>query len=201
MKTILDSPLERVVFCAMDTETTGFYPSIGDRICDIGLIKFNLDEEIDSFSSLVNPEKPISRKTASLTGIRNEMLKASPPIEFVLPQVVDKIGDGCLLFHNAQFDLFFINYELKSYGMQILKNPVVDTLILARRNFSFKSNKLQEIAKIYKIEPERAHRALDDAWLTGQIFRIFIEKLKEKKNIRTLGELLLLQGGSVALLA
>ena len=50
-----------------------------------------------------------------------------------------------LIIHNAEFDLSHLNNELKISGNEILKNDIVDTLILARDKFPILNNSSRSI--------------------------------------------------------
>jgi DNA polymerase III epsilon subunit-like protein len=44
----------------LDVETTGLSPWFGDRICEIAILRCRGNEIIDTFDTLVNPERSIS---------------------------------------------------------------------------------------------------------------------------------------------
>ena len=58
---------ERLAF--IDLETTGGNPLI-DRITEIGVVEVEGDR-VSTWSTLVNPERPIPQFIQQLTGIRN----------------------------------------------------------------------------------------------------------------------------------
>ncbi|MCD5384030.1 3'-5' exonuclease [candidate division WOR-3 bacterium] len=181
--------IDKVIFCAVDTETTGLYPHFGDKLCEIGAVRFTLSRDISEFTTLVNPGVKLSRTIRYITGITDKMLHSAPSLEKIEDEIFSFIDESVLVFHNAPFDLSFLQYELN----RRITNITVDTLILARRKFRFASNRLGEIATTMGIEPGRPHRAIDDARTVSKIAKEMIKKLEPK----TLGELLLMQRGSV----
>ena len=61
------SPLDEV-WVAIDTETTGLDPE-GDRIIEVGAVKFQGDEVLGVFQSFVNPGERLSKFIRDYTGI------------------------------------------------------------------------------------------------------------------------------------
>ena len=60
-------------YVLLDLETTGATP-LRDRITEIALIKYEGDQEVSRWQTLVNPEVQISGFIQQLTGINNEMV-------------------------------------------------------------------------------------------------------------------------------
>jgi len=177
-------------FVVFDLETTGLSPK-NDRITEIGAVKIQNGEIVDSFSHLINPDMPIPELITKLTGITDDMVKNKPTIEKVLPEFLDFIEDSVLVAHNASFDMGFIREAYDSIGVN-LKNPVLDTLELSRAMFpTMKSHKLNLIAKHLKVELKNHHRAVDDALATGNILLKVLELLsgRDLKNLDDLNGL------------
>ena len=55
-------------FVVFDTETTGLYPD-SEKIIEIGAVRFHNGEPVDTFHSLINPEKHIPAFISDLTHI------------------------------------------------------------------------------------------------------------------------------------
>ena len=166
-KTLLES-----VFVAFDFETTGLNPE-SDSIIEIGAVKFKLDKVIDTYETLVNPEKPIPETASKISGIVDKMVWDKPVIRDILPDFLDYFDDSVLIAHNISFDIGFLNKAAKKMGMHPVDNVMIDTCSFARKvlkgHFSYS---LQNLAKQYKIDTSRAHRALDDAKLCVELFKI-----------------------------
>ncbi|MBL4938238.1 DNA polymerase III subunit alpha [Clostridium sp. YIM B02515] len=166
-------------YCVLDLETTGFSP-VTEKITEIGIIKYEGGKVIDSFSCFVNPEKSIPAKVVEVTNITDDMVKDAETIEVVFPKMLDFIKDSVLVAHNAEFDVGFLRHNAKVLGYDF-HFTYVDTLSLAKEIFpEFKSYKLGRIAKNLGIKVEVAHRALDDVDTTVKVFKIMLEKLKER---------------------
>jgi DNA polymerase III epsilon subunit len=190
---MLDKPIDDVEFTVLDVETTGLETYFGHRMCEIGLVKFRGPEELGSYSSLINPERSIPEDAIGVHGITDGMVRNAPVFESIANNVLTFIEGTVLIAHNAEFDLGFLAKRLRMAEQEVPDNLVVDTLLLARKHFSFQSNALGAIASRLVINTEGNHRALKDATITKEVFRYFVRRLE----VKTLGELLDLQGGSI----
>ena len=65
-----------------------------DRIIEIGAVKVENGQIVDTFSTFVNPKRPIPFEITNLTSITDEMVMDAPTIEVVLPQFLEFVGDG-----------------------------------------------------------------------------------------------------------
>lgn len=161
----------------IDLETTGFSPSKGARIIEIGAVKIKNKKIIKEFSTLINPEIKIPDKITNITGITNDMVKDSKPIGQVMLELRDFI-DGCIIVaHNAKFDWDrFLVYFFKKIGVTF-SNPIVfDTQVLAKETFKdLKKYNLANLCEYLGIQIQNHHRAIDDARVTAEIFLKFME--------------------------
>lgn len=174
-------------YIVFDLETTGF-SSIKDKIIEIGAVKVVGGEIVDSFSTFVNPKRPIPFEITKLTSITDEMVMDYPDIETLLPEFLKFVGDGILVAHNAGFDVGFIEQNCRYQDIEP-HFTYVDTVALARVLLPTLSKyKLNVVAKALNISLENHHRAVDDAKATAEIFVKFVEMLK-KENITTLKEM------------
>ncbi len=193
MNNLRNKLISDVTFTCLDVETTGLATYLGHRMCEIGLLKFCGDKELASYSKLVNSERSIPENVIEIHGITNEMVKDELIFEDIAGEVLEFIRGTVLIAHNAEFDLGFITKHLRRAKLGIPDNLVVDTLTLARRHFKFPGNSLETIADCLAIDTDGEHRALKDVTITKEMFQYFMTKLK----VKTLGELLDLQGGSI----
>lgn len=166
-------------YCVLDLETTGFSP-VTEKITEIGIMKYKDGKVIDSFSCFVNPEKPIPSRVVEVTNITDDMVKDAETIEKVFPKMLEFVEGSVLVAHNAAFDVGFLKHNAKVLGYDF-DFTYVDTLSLAQAVFpEYKSYKLGRIAKNLGIKVEVAHRALDDVDTTVKVFKIMLEKLRDR---------------------
>lgn len=192
---LLGKGLSEITFCVLDVETTGLNPTLGDRICEIALLKSRNGDTLSTFHTLINPGRPISPAAFAVNHISDDMVKDAPTFEDVASEILVFMQDTVLVGHNAQFDMSFLHAQFKALKRFMPDYPVIDTLTLARRHYRFASNSLGNVAREIGFEPENQHRALGDVLITKGIFDWFLEDFRSR-GIDTLDALLKLQGGS-----
>jgi len=165
---------------ACDIETTGFSPRTSE-IIEIGGVKFQGFKILDSFSKLIKPRGGIPPQITQLTGLRDSDFLDTEPREKVLKDFFDWVGSHTLVFHNANFDLSFLNSEIAGYLGEKLNNKIIDTLKISRVKLPFQSHKLEALKDLFKIEG-LSHRAYDDAVTCMKIYNIltYLENPKLK---------------------
>ncbi len=178
-----------------DIETTGF-SCVKNKIIEIGAVKVKNGEVIDRFSTFVNPNEPIPYRITQLTSITDEMVMDARPIEEVLPEFIQFIGDAYLVAHNASFDTSFIAENCHRQGIDY-DYTHVDTVELARVLLPHLPNyKLHTVAKDLNVSLEHHHRAVDDAECTAWIY-LELEKKCAERNIYSVEDLDSMEGNRV----
>ena len=179
--------LKDLDFVVVDVEATGA-KTPPNRLIELGAYRIRGGRIVDKFLSLVNPEIPIPRFVASLTGISNDMVKNAPVFAEVAPQWLDFVSDSVLVAHNAPFDTSFLNHEIsRVYANHRMINPHLCTVRLSRRAFPDLSNhRLETIAQHFSIPIASRHRAGSDALATAEIFIVLLTELEETHGIKDL---------------
>ena len=171
-----------IAFAVVDVETTGLSPAFGDRVCEIAIVRVQGESQPTTFTSLVNPGRPISPDAAAVNGITPEMLATAPSF----PDIAGEVGrhlDGCIFVaHNAPFDLGFLATEFQRLRVPLPVTQVIDTLALARRYYTFTRNTLGTIAEELRIPYPQRHRALQDAEVTWRVFTTLSRDLLERRR-------------------
>lgn len=181
----IDCPSDNQTLAVVDVETTGLSAFYGDRVCEVGIVTAQGDAILDTYQTLVNPQRPISPGAARVNGLRDADVSQAPAFAEIAAQVLARIEGVVLVCHNAPFDLGFLSAEFAHLGRPWQPAAVIDTLDLARRHFHFPSNSLPAIASYLRLETPHAHRALGDALTTFQVFRRFQRQLSS--NITSQG--------------
>jgi DNA polymerase-3 subunit epsilon len=159
------------VFCALDFETTGVNPAL-DRIVEIGMVRFTLDETLATFSTLIDPEQEMPERAMEIHGITNEMVHGAPRIGDMLPGVTEFMGDATLVIQNPRFDLTFLEVAFKKCEMDVPPLSAYDTVRLSRKTFVNMPNyRLETLCANLDIESTGHHRALADACSCMEVFR------------------------------
>ncbi|WP_099158132.1 PolC-type DNA polymerase III [Virgibacillus ndiopensis] len=173
--------LENGTYIVFDVETTGL-SAVYDTIIELAAVKVHKGEIVDRFESFANPHHALSQTTIDLTGITDDMVKNAPEIDDVLRDFFKWTEDGILVAHNASFDIGFLNAGYKRIDYDKVKNPVIDTLELARFLIpELKNHRLNTLCKHLDIELTQHHRAIYDAEATGYLLWKLVQRLLEKE--------------------
>jgi len=184
-----DPLLDEAAFVVFDLETTGLSAQ-RDRICEIGAVRVQGLELVDSFQSLVNPGVALPGPVERLTGLRTAELRRAPPVRKVLPRFLAFAGDDLLVAHNAGFDQRFLERELQVREGRRLSQPPLCTAALARRLLEGRLRKvgLSSLAHFFGVGTTPCHRALPDAEATAEVLLCLIG-LAQELGARRLSEL------------
>src|SRR3954465_1055817 len=110
--------MREIVF---DTETTGFEPSDGHRIVEIGCV-----ELMDHFPTgrtlqfYLNPQRDVPIESQRVHGLSSTFLSDKPLFSAVVEEFLEFIGEAPRVTHNASFDIKFIKADLARE-----KNPAI----------------------------------------------------------------------------
>jgi len=172
--------LDELDFVVVDVEATGAKMP-PNRIIELGAYRIHAGGIVDEFVTLVNPEIPIPRFVAALTGISNEMVQHAPLFAEVAPKWLQFISDAVLVAHNAPFDTNFINHEIsRVYPGHRMMNPHICTVTLSRGAVPGLTNyRLETVAQHFSIEIADRHRAGSDARATAEVFIRILSRLAE----------------------
>ncbi|CDZ75016.1 DNA polymerase III PolC-type [Peptoniphilus sp. ING2-D1G] len=169
-------------YVVFDIETTGFSPRT-DKITEIGAVKLKNGKIIDKFSKLINPKKVIPKRVEELTGLSNVLLENEPSIDEVIYDFSEFCNNSILVAHNAKFDISFIKREFESHGIKF-DHSVLDTLSLARAVVKdSKRFNLSTLSKKLGVSLVGAHRAVNDAQATSEVFIKLLEIAKKEHGI------------------
>lgn len=187
--------LRDATFVIFDLETTGLSVNYNE-IIEIGAVKLKQGMIIDTFSTFVKPDKPISTFITDLTSITNTMVSSAPRISDVFVDFLSFIDDSILVAQNASFDTGFIYETMRRLNIEEKRYPCIDTLDLARVLYvgGPKNYKLETIAKYLKVEVEQQHRAIHDAKTTTNVFNrmladLFAKEIYDYQHINDLIEI------------
>jgi DNA polymerase-3 subunit epsilon len=174
------TPLDELTFTFVDVETTGLDPAMGDRVCEIALLRVQGDRELARFESLVHPQRPMHSGALAVHGITDAMLAGAPTFVTLLPQIHALLQDAVLVAHNARFDVGFLRHEWQLAGHPFPFLVVADTLALAQALYRFRHNSLGAIASELGVTPTTLHRAMADVCTTWQVWQRFVADMRQE---------------------
>ena len=173
----------------IDTETTGLSTASNHRIVEIGCVE--LKDQISTnkmFHAYINPQRKVSEDAFKVHGYSDEFLSKKKSFSEIAENFLNFIKDKKLIIHNAQFDLSFLDYELKLINKKsINKKNVVDTLELARSKYPGSQNSLDALCKRFNIDNSRRekHSALIDCQLLKEVYINLLDQKEPKLNLET----------------
>ncbi len=181
----------------LDTETTGLDPESGDRIVEIGCVEiYNFIPTGRTFQKYINPQRDMSEAAQRITGITDDFLKDKPVFADIVDDFIEFIGDSDLVIHNAEFDMKFLNYELKLHNREALAyERAIDTLSIARKKFPGSPASLDALCKRFKVDlsGRQVHGGLLDSYLLAEVYlqlvggrqqALFVESEKQATRIQ-----------------
>lgn len=161
----------------LDTETTGLDPAAGHRVIEIGCVELMHRRYSDrDFHCYINPERAVDAGALAVHGIEESFLATQPVFAAIAREFVDFVRGAELVIHNADFDIGFLNHELKRLdGMPADIREICevrDTLSLARRMHPGQRNNLDALAKRYEVDNSKRelHGALLDARILAEVY-------------------------------
>jgi DNA polymerase-3 subunit epsilon len=158
----------------LDTETTGFDPSSGDRIVEIGCVElFNHVATGKTYHQYINPQRDMPEDAFKVHGISSDFLRDKPVFAKIGQAFLDFIGDAKLVIHNASFDMKFLNAELGWMDLPLLPmDQAIDTLLIARKRFPGSPASLDALCRRFNIDTSARtlHGALLDSEILAEVY-------------------------------
>jgi DNA polymerase-3 subunit epsilon len=182
-------------FAVVDVETTGtrLYGEQGDRVMEIAVIHVDGDHVTTAAEFLIDPQRPVSRHVARLTGIRWEDLHEAPTFGDVATRIQDAVAGRVFVAHNVRFDWGFVSTELRRATGTGLRGKKLCTVRFARTLLSHLPRRnLDALTWHYDVEfTGRRHRAGPDARATAEVLQQLLRDAR-RRDIDTWAQLQLL---------
>lgn len=158
----------------LDTETTGMDPAQGDRLVEIGCVEvLNFIPTGRHYHVYINPERDVPAGAVAVHGLTADFLKDKPVFSQIYTDFLDFVAEATLVIHNAEFDMKFINAELKRVGHKPIPDKrVTDTLAMARKKFPGSPASLDALCRRFHVDNSgrELHGALLDAQLLAEVY-------------------------------
>ena len=158
----------------LDTETTGFEPTEGHRIVEIGAVELlNHMPTGRSFHQYINPERDMPTDAFEVHGLAEDFLRGFPPFAEIADAFLAFVADARLVIHNAAFDMKFLNAELRWAGRPLLATDIaIDTLAIARRRFPGSPASLDALCRRFGVDnsAREKHGALLDSEILAEVY-------------------------------
>jgi len=172
----------------VDIETTGSQFE-RDRITEIGIKSFE-HGEVKEWESLINPQVYIPQNIQKLTGISPEMVLDKPSFEELANEIKQELEGKIFIAHNARFDYGFLKASFKRVNIDF-KPKVLCTVKLSRLLFPNQArHNLDTIIQTHQLEVKARHRALGDADLLYQFWRVCEKAVGKEGLLEAVNQLL-----------
>ena len=159
------------LYVVLDVETTGGKAGT-DRVIEIGAVKVQAGEVLDTFSTLLNPGRTIPSFISRLTGISNAMVADAPTFADIATKLADFLQGAVFVAHNAKFDYGFIRSEFARCDITF-DMPQLCTVVNMRRYYpGLQSYSLGKLCEEFDIKLNNHHRALVDATATVELLKL-----------------------------
>lgn len=173
------------VYSVVDVETTGLSAQ-HDRVTEIAVVKVHRGQIIHTFSSLINPERPIPPFIQQMTGITDSMVRNAPRFGEVGEHLAGLLDGTVLVAHNARFDYGFLQAEFGRCSFELPETPLVDTVPLARKSIKGLANyRLSTLCEHLGLA-QGGHRALGDATATAYLLMQLLADGAEEQLLKRL---------------
>jgi DNA polymerase-3 subunit epsilon len=161
---------------AIDLEMTGLDPAI-DRICEIALVRGHDGVIDDRWSTLVDPGVPVHADAHKLHGLGDAELAGAPTFADVADEVLARLDGAVRLAHHVALDEVFLDAALGRIGRALPAGTWIDTLQIARRSVLLPRHRLGDVCRAFGVPLHHAHRALQDATATFELFTRMLDVL------------------------
>ena len=165
------SDLRSLRYAVVDVETTGTQLYKGDRVMEIAVVHAHDGRASTAAEFLVNPQRPVSRYVARLTGITWDMVHEAPTFGDIASRIQDALHDCVFVAHNVKFDWGFVSAELRRVTGRGLRGRRLCTVKFARKLLTYLQRRnLDALAWHYEVPiVGRRHRAGPDARATADV--------------------------------
>jgi DNA polymerase-3 subunit epsilon len=164
-----DSPVSEAPLAFVDLEMTGLDVE-RDRVVEVCVDRVVHGRSVACVATLVDPGERVGG-AAHVHGIDAAALAGAPSFPEIADQVRAALDGAILVAHAAAWDALFLTAEFRRAGIDIDLTRWIDTLVLARRAFAFRSYSLDALCRELSIERGRAHRAESDVRATQALFQ------------------------------
>jgi len=162
------------LFAIIDVETTGGSAK-KDKVIEFAVALHDGSKIVDTYETLIHPERHIPYYITGITGINNEMVRQAPRFFEVAKKIVELTENSIFVAHNAHFDYGFIREEFNALGYPFSKK-YLDTVRLSRESFpGLRSYSLDSLIRYFGIKVSDRHRAMADVLATVKVFEYILE--------------------------
>lgn len=158
------------MYTIIDIETSGNGIK-GNKITEIAIFKFDGNQIIDEYTSLVNPQCPIPFYITGLTGIDDQMVQSAPTFDQIAPKVLEMTQNCIFVAHSVNFDYGVIKEEFRQIGIDFIRKKLCTVRLSRKLIPGLRSYSLGKLCTAIQIPLKNRHRARGDAHATVLLFQ------------------------------
>ncbi len=167
--------MKNKLYAVVDLETTGGKASM-EKVIEVAIVLFDGKEIIDSYETLIHPERAIPSSITRLTGITNEMVVDAPKFYEVAKKIVEMTEGAIFVAHNVRFDYQFLREEFGRLGFTFSRKQLC-TVRLSRKAFpGLRGYGLSKLIDHFNIPIENRHRAMGDTMATVDVLKRILDQ-------------------------
>ena len=121
------------MYAIVDIETTGGH-AVGNGITELAIFVHDGVQVVETFHTLINPERNIPLYITALTGISGSMVAGAPVFSDIAERVYNILQGKVFIAHNVNFDFSFLKHHLKQSGFDLNEKKLC-TVRLSRKVF------------------------------------------------------------------
>ncbi|MDM9631936.1 exonuclease domain-containing protein [Robiginitalea aurantiaca] len=171
------------MYAILDIETTGGKYN-EEAITEIAIHRFDGDQVVDTFISLINPEREIQPYVQKLTGIYPKMVRTAPKFYQVAKRIVEITEGTVLVAHNAMFDYRILRTEFRRLGFDFQRQTLCTVALSQQLIPEAESHSLGKLVRSLGIPVSDRHRANGDALATLKLFQVLMNRDIKKGILR-----------------
>lgn len=181
-----DQPIAEAALAFVDLEMTGL-DAKKDRVLEVCIERVRGGVVEGRINTLVRPEDD-TLGNVHIHGIDRAALEGAPVFADLAAEVERLLDGAVFVAHGAQWDVAFIEAELRRAGRtDYAVRFWLDTLNLSRRAFGLARHSLEALRKEFGLDAARAHRADADVAALREVFARCVTAL-EPVSVRDLWE-------------
>lgn len=184
----LESTLSDIPFIILDTETTGFNPKQGDRIIAISASKTLNGVVLDTYQTLINPERSIPDGISTLTGIESKDTTEAPVLEDIIRHFLSFVSNTVIIGFHIGHDISFMNHFLWQYCRAKLTQQSIELRQIIECLYGESFETLDHALERYDIQCDERHTAKGDVKAMVELWQAILDDLRNRQ-ITTLSEL------------
>lgn len=158
------------MYSIVDIETTGNGIK-GNRITEISIFKFDGQEIVGEYTTLVNPESEIPFFITRLTGIDDSMVRNAPKWRHIAQKVLEMTADTIFVAHSVNFDYNVIKHEFQKMDIPFSRKKLCTVRLSRKLIPELNSYSLGKLCSSLNIPLTDRHRARGDAHATVLLFQ------------------------------